>query len=258
MLAGVDPGERLELAAACSDGRPTLDDQGLVVAIPTPTKMSSGDVSYYFDYKATDTYDVDVNGFGGSHFGPDNKLVASDPFDRFAFKNGSDPVEFDVARPTSQLQLAASTFGFLLEYDPCFWAGIRERSLAGVPAVNSQQFSGASDGLLHRGGATFRLWGSPATLQVDPNGVQGILTITLRGRDGGFPVDPSGSTTDLGTISGTLSLNSYGGLNGSVSGPGGTIGTATGYRSGSGIALAMQLRSPGNEVIWGVVALDRK
>jgi hypothetical protein len=130
-----------------------------------------------------------------------------------------------------------------------------------LPVSGTFRYSGFSDGLALISGAEKRLYGGSGGFTADFAARTVTVDLTLVSRANPFSEFLADTPVPIGQVTGKLTLHAFDGsiFNGSLTGPTGLSGTATGYffgRSGVGAGLIFELSNAQGDVVLGATALD--
>jgi hypothetical protein len=266
-LVGAAPGQTLQGLLACARDPVTRDGEGRVTGLPVLTGAKI-DNSLLLLFRDTDSYSLDVNGFGGSDFAPaDKRTSATLAFDQF-LKAGGD--EFLITRSNSLSGTRTfATHGLYNAAGLCFFAA--GLPAAPLPTSGTGDYLVIVDGIAKSGDQTLRLLPSfeGSLLKVDYAERTANLTLVLAGRPNAFgdftgqsPVSVTTATASLkflqaGPAFTTTTLTGSGGYSGTVTGM--LVGDTQNVSGsgGFGAVFTFEMKNAAGEVIFGTIVAER-
>jgi hypothetical protein len=219
-------------------------------------------------FRGTDSYSLEVNGFGGSKFAPVNKRASPTvAFDQF-LKAGDD--EFSIAKINALSGTRTfATHGVYYSPGLCFFAA--GLPAGPIPASGRGDYGVIVDGVAKVRNETLRLLPSysGSSLAVDFDARTAALTLVLSGRPNPFGEFADQPSTTITTATASLALYQGGRSfdTAPLIGSGGYSGTVNGFLvgdtrnvSGSGGSAAVftfELKNTAGEVIFGTIVAER-
>jgi hypothetical protein len=251
-------GDKLSGPLACSDGSITQSSDGYVTGIGPITKTKI-DNQIEITVVGTDSFAADVNGFGGSSWGPADKR--NPPNAVYVRYSNAQQGELLI----SQQNQTFATQGLYNESALCFYAvGLAPPSL---PSNRVIDYYGFTDGFGVFSGQQQRLYLGRVSLRMDFATGKGVLTAALEAREdpfGSYPTaslyEVDGVTANLELASGTssfsdatLSGTEYSGhiVGKLVSNNQNVLGTG-----GAGAVFVFELTSASGDILYGAMALQ--
>lgn len=252
---------------ACAKDPVLKDAQGHVTGLPVLTGAKI-DNQVTLLFRGTDSYVLDVNGFGGPAFSPaDKRASPTVAFDRFINPQGS---EFYITKSNSVSgSRTFATHGLDNSSALCFFAvGLPS---APLPTAGSGEYLVVVDGIARMGSENLRLLPSFSGSSLTVNFQTGTATLKLAisGRPNAFEEFANQPATSITTATASLNLQAGGpgfaeaGLIGSNGFAGAVRGTLVGNaqntsgKGGSGAVFTFELRNAAGEVIFGVATAER-
>lgn len=264
-IARVSPGGTLAGNIVCAGGdfryEATADGGRRLVDVTRVGAADPARIGISIAYQATNSFRVDVNGFGGTAFVPAEvkneaagsswpmvyfrKLPAQQYIDEFEINDGNGPLHSLVNVTLGRLSDGASL---------CFFAAGSDRPVGTLPAIRDLYV--VADGLGLFSGVARRIGASTAGARIDGTARTIDLYFDVTAHAAPFG-QPSGTMT-LGRASARLPLTINGATSGTLTGPGGSSGTIVGrlFENGGGAGFAFDLSYPNGDRIFGSITAD--
>lgn len=262
-IAGASPGDTLVGIQTCARDGAVRDSEGHVIGL---TDFTSAKIDNFvtLKYVAVDSFELDLNGFGGPSYVPADKRTSPDrAYDQFLNRTQGEFFLFKDGGPFGSFTFA--TLGLDNSSGLCFFAvGLQPSSL---PNIGSDTYFARADGIAKVDGQLLRLFGTEGRLDVNYETGAALLELTINGRGHPFADFTGQVATSIATVRATLQLRERGGFSASLSGSNGYTGSVTGMlvsnernvsgRGGAGAVLTFELRNSQGEVMTGAIAAER-
>ncbi len=262
---GAAPGEVLAGTLACArDNDVVHDAQGRVTGLRSLSSGAKIGNGLGLTYLGTDSYNLDVNGFGGSAFAPTDRVASTNR----VYSQFLNPTqgEFDIWQGDTMFGGPTfTTIGLDNSSGLCFFAV--GRGADGLPQVQGDKHFLTLDGVGRVGDQTLRLFGSGGGMTVDIEAQEVVLELRLSGRDDPFGDFTTRPTKDITSATVTLRYDSRGAFGLSpLTATNGYSGSITGFFTtpaanavgggGAGAVFTFELRNAQGDAMFGAIASE--
>lgn len=167
------------------------------------------------EIREPNSYAFEFSGMGGPEFPPAYYVGSDGTFDHYRTTYPSGNIaNLDIATNGPGIALTYSSFGNVTyswgppdDVELTFFAAGSTILAGQVPQTGTASYEGMADGLWIDGPTVRRLYGSPARLTADFASGQLTTLLELRGHDEPFGDFLATNTTELGTFTGTGTIN---------------------------------------------------
>jgi hypothetical protein len=265
-IANVAPGGTLSGNLVCAGGDfryETISDGGRRLADATRIGAAdTGRSSIAILYRTTNSFQIDINGFGGPSFLPsDRKGEAAGShwpvayFRKSPVQQSADELEIhDGNGPFGGLVNAS--LGRLSDGSSlCFFAVGSDRGPIGTQGTKDYSIL-VADGLAILGGVARRIGLATASARVDRE--TRTIDLSLDMYASTPPFGTPANNINLGPATARLNITASDRMSGALAGPGGSMGTIAGrfFEFGNGAGFVFDLTYPNGDRIFGSVAVD--